>query len=412
MADPNAPPAGQSLFDALSGAAGFPVNRPALNSQIQNGQALAGLRTAQTQEALLNAQRAQEEQDANAQLEQAYVSNGLKPSDAHLAATISIGNHGNAVQALQALQEQRKLANTDIVSDPNQLNTAAQTAAFQGLSGKPLDYQAVPKEYAVAPGIAQPNVQQTPLGAAETNAQNANAGLHNVQAAAGGFRPQSAAQFGLDPNSQEAAAVSNAVNEGRLDPSRLNSRTAGIFGALEARNPGTNFNQLIADSAMQRNSTAQQKFITMESLPTIMAHMTALGKKLNQGTGYSDWRTAGKMQQFMNGEFNDPDYAEYMPVRNDALMSIASVMRGQGMSDQAHTAEIEAAAPTMTPLSLDAWLKGQMSSLQPRLERMGRAMHQGGAAAPGNPTMPTSPQNPAGGGAPGAPSANDPLGIR
>ena len=198
-------PAGQGLFDALSGAAGFPVNRPALNSQIANGQALAGLRTAQTQEALFNAQRAQEEQDASSQLEQAYIQNGLKPSDAHLAATISISNHGNAVQALQTLQEQRKLANTDIVSDPNQLNTPAQTAAFQGLSGKPLDFQTVPKEYAVNPGITAPQVQQTPLGAAETGAQNAFAGLHNAQTAAGGFNPH-AGGAGASPMDPQAVA--------------------------------------------------------------------------------------------------------------------------------------------------------------------------------------------------------------
>jgi hypothetical protein len=160
---------------------------------------MAGLRTAQTEEALLNAQRAQEEQDANSQLEDAYVRMGMKPSDAHAAALISIGNHGNAQVALQALQEQRKLANTDIVSDPTKFNTPAQTAAFQGISGKPLDYQTVPGNYAVAPGITPPTVLQTPQAAATTGEQSALAHLHNVQAAAGGFAPKGQDPFASDP---------------------------------------------------------------------------------------------------------------------------------------------------------------------------------------------------------------------
>jgi len=189
----------QGLFDALAGGFGHPVNRTALNAYVTQGQAMAGLRTAQTEEALLNAQRAQEEQDANSQLEDAYVRMGMKPSDAHAAALISIGNHGNAQQALQALQEQRKLANTDIVSDPTKLNTPAQTAAFQGISGKPLDFKAVPDQYAVEPGITPPAVHATPLGAAKTNEQTALAGLHNAQAAAGGFAPHGQDPFASDP---------------------------------------------------------------------------------------------------------------------------------------------------------------------------------------------------------------------
>lgn len=191
----------QGLFDALSGAAGHPVNRPALNAYITQGQAMAGLRTAQTQEALLNAQRMQEQEDMRQRLQDTLVQNGMKPSDAAQATNITVQNGGDLEKAIQAAQAQRKLANTDIVSDPHQLNTPAQTAAFQGLSGKPLDYQNVPGNYAVAPGITPPNVMQTPQAAATTGEQNALANLHNAQANAGGFNPHSG-QGGapLDPN--------------------------------------------------------------------------------------------------------------------------------------------------------------------------------------------------------------------
>jgi hypothetical protein len=82
-----------------------------------------------------------------------------------------------------------------------------------------------------------------------------------------------------------------------------------------------------------------------------------------------------------------------MTVRNDALMNIASVMRGVGMSDKAHEAEIEAASATMSPKALDAWFEGQMLALGPRLKKVQRVSHLGdpnyspaGAAADKTPT--------------------------
>jgi hypothetical protein len=69
-------------------------------------------------------------------------------------------------------------------------------------------------------------------------------------------------------------------------------------------------------------------------------------------------------------------------------------MRGVGMSDQAHTAEVQAMAPTLSPAALDAWFKGQMSVVKPLLERQNRITHlgetgQGTAplAAPPNPAV-------------------------
>ncbi|MGH6823384.1 MAG: hypothetical protein ACREC4_07830, partial [Methylocella sp.] len=138
----------------------------------------------------------------------------------------------------------------------------------------------------------------------------------------------------------------------------------------------------------------------MESMPDVMSTMTALGKKL----GYADFRTVGRMQSFLNGEFNDPNYQEYMSVRNDALMTLASTMRGVGMSDQAHRAEIEAAAPTMSPRAMDAWFKGQMETLAPRMKRYGAVMHLGEGQSGDHPGAATT-----------VPEANssdsDPLGI-
>lgn len=360
-------PTGQGLADLLSGAAGAPVNRPQMNAFVANSQATNSLRSAQTDEALLNAQRAQDEQTAAGQLEDAFVKSGARPADAHLMAVSARMHAGSAVNAMDMF----KAYNATVLGDPTKLNTPDQTAASQAISGKLAEPVAAPNDMIVPAGV-HPNVQQSPQGVAQQADTESQTALRNAQAAAGGFNPHTGAMGNVTPD--HMAALQQAIADGRLDPARVNSRTAAIFGELESRNPGkTNFNRLTADAVLQRNAGFQQKAITQEALPTLMQHVTSLGKEI----GYSDWRTVGKMQQFMNGETNDPKYAEYMAVRNDVLMSIANTMRGVGMSDQAHRAEIEAAAPTMSPLALDGWLKGQMSSLKPRLDQVRRVEHLG-----------------------------------
>jgi hypothetical protein len=386
-------PTGQGLADLLSGAAGAPVNRPGLNAFVANSQATNGLRSAQTEEAMLNAQRAQDEQVASGQLEDAFMKTGVRPADAHLMAVAARLHAGGAINAMDMF----KARNAAVLGDPSLLGTPDQTAAEQAISGKVAPLQTVPNNFAVAPGAPQPNVQQSPQGAAQTSEMNALAGLnaHKDQDPAA-FR---ASVFGATPP-EGIAAITKAVQEGRLDPTRVNSRTAPILAQMEINTPGTNYNRLHADATLQANSTFQQKAMSVDMLPGLLSHVTSLGKRLNGGTGYSDLKSVGMMQQWANGQTNDPDYTEYMTARNDTLLRLASVMRGTGMSDQAHTAEVEAMSPTLAPYALDAWLKGQMSVVTPLLERQNRITHLGetgqgtsplpGAAAP-SPAAPAAP---------------------
>lgn len=198
---------------------------------------------------------------------------------------------------------------------------------------------------------------------------------------------------GLTPEQNDALFGENgAVTTGRLDPNRLNSRTAGIFADAELKRPGTDFSKISGDIALGRNATFRQRAMTAETLPEVMQNMVDAGKKV----GFSDNRTIGKMQAWTKGEFNDPDMTAYMTMRNDALMTVAQVMRGAGMTDMAHRAETEAAAPTMSPAALDAWLKAQMTALQPRLDQ-NRRITRDVPASPASPaaTQPVRKYNPA-----------------
>lgn len=382
-------PDSQGLFDALAGAGGSNINRPQLNSYIANSQAVNGLRSAQTEDALMKAQELSEQSTARSQLEDSM--NQLfgpnEGSKAHAATMMMLSGFGDAKTAMQALNEVQKNQNTATLSDPNQLGSPAQTAASQGATGKLAPLENVPANYAVAPGAPQPNVQQSPQGAAQTALTTNMATNPQLFHPGGG-----GALAGLTP--EEQTAVTTAISDGRLDPTRVNSRNAKIIAQTELGAPGTNYNRLHADASLQSNSTFQQRAMSVDMLPGLLSNMTTLGKKLNGGSGYNDVKTVGQMQQWMNGQSNDPDYTEYMGVRNDALLRLASVMRGVGMSDQAHTAEIEANAPTLAPYALDAWAKGQMSVITPLLERQNRITHLG-EAGQGTPKLGAAPATPA-----------------
>jgi len=190
-------PTGQGLADLLSGAAGAPVNRGQLNAFVANSQAINGLRSAQTDEALLNAQRAQDEQVASGQLEDAFVKSGARPADAHLMAVSARMHAGSAVNAMDMF----KAYNSSVLGDPSKLNTPDQTAAAQAISGKLEGPQALPNQFSLPAGVNQPATGQSPQGVAQVADTQSQADLRNAQAAAGGFNPHTGQQGGpLDPN--------------------------------------------------------------------------------------------------------------------------------------------------------------------------------------------------------------------
>jgi len=169
------------------------------------------------------------------------------------------------------------------------------------------------------------------------------------------------------PSADNVETLAQMVASGELDASQLPKRQ-GLFNNVVARakqiNPQLNIRQSTADFSLAKNPQFRTKAITAETLPEVMNSMVEAGKRV----GYSDVKLVGKLQKVVRGELNDPALVEYMALRNDVLMTIASVMRGSGMTDMAHKAETEAAAPTMSPAALDAWLRGQTKSLEPRLK--------------------------------------------
>lgn len=260
---------GQGLADLLSGAAGAPVNRPQLNAFVANSQATNGLRSAQTEDALLAAQRAQDEQVASGQLEDAFAKAGARPADAHLMAVAARMHAGSAVNAMDMF----KAYNASVLGDPSKLNTSDQTAAAQAISGKLEGPQPLPNQYSLPAGVTPPQTGESPLGAAQTANQNAEAALHNAQANAGGFNPHTGQGGPLDPN---------AVAFGSYMLYKTGKMPAMGMGGGPARMA------IISGAAQLANQEAQGQPVTNLGFDTALANgqdFTASQRTLNSAAG-------------------------------------------------------------------------------------------------------------------------------
>ena len=201
-------------------------------------------------------------------------------------------------------------------------------------------------------------------------------------------------QYSLSDQENDALFGPNgAVTRGLINPDRINSRTGRIFAKAAISNPDLNMVNAAGVAALMKNPTFQNKVIVADTIPAIVENVKQAGQKVD----FSDINYIGKLQAWEKRQLNDPDFINYIGQRNDAVQSIASVMRGVGMSDKSVELELAAAPLTMSPKAFDAWAAGQLTSLKPRLEKYkGVTLNttapggqqpapsaQGGAAAPG-----------------------------
>jgi hypothetical protein len=132
-----------------------------------------------------------------------------------------------------------------------------------------------------------------------------------------------------------------------------------MVGRALVNNPDLNVSQL----SILTNAGAQQRSMTTEALPTVLSNVREAGKKV----AFNDIKFVGKLQAYAKGQLNDPDFVNYMTQRNDAMLTIAQVMRGTGATDMSTKMENEAANPSMSPKAWDAWYNAQLHALRPRV---------------------------------------------
>src|ERR1017187_8666694 len=209
----------QTLFDSLSG-----VNRPQMNMQVAQSQQLNSLRSAQTDEAMPNAQLQvlkapgeRKQQDAQDQMEKNmidYLGPGHEAeARAYTGQIIAMGvkNPNDVVQAFQGLQT---LHSKQVIADHN-ADPAARFAAGESIKGELMPGGVtLPNNYQTLPGAPPVVPQQTAEGAAQTHAQTALGDLHNAQAAnpaAFGHADQSAGAAG-EPSQLDIDTMADKYN--------------------------------------------------------------------------------------------------------------------------------------------------------------------------------------------------------
>lgn len=175
--------------------------------------------------------------------------------------------------------------------------------------------------------------------------------------AGGGRAPASSSSAQSD-----AAVLAQAVSEGRLDPNRINSRSAPMLAATLRAAPGVNLVDVHATAATKSSPAIQARLAAFNALPDVIASVAEAGKKLN----LSNLSPIGSLQVAQKTMTNDPDFRTYLAKRNDAVQAIAYAMRGVGMSDKATQLEERGAPVNMSPRAFDAWAKGQMDIIKAR----------------------------------------------
>lgn len=273
----------QTLFDDLAGAAGAPVNRPALNAFVANSQAMNGLRSAETEDALQRAQQAAEQETARQRLGDMFTSardaagNPLyTPSQSNLLADEAMAGLGNAAQLGQAATESEQSGANLILGNPADLNTAAATAAQQVRTGKIAGPTLVPSEYETPAGVAPPQVNETPQGQARINASNANADLHEAEA-------KNPAAFGHMPvlTPEQQSHLTDLEQLGVVSPERVYSYARNptlIDSAWEAQqgNPTGIAGLAAGKEALRKSYMAGQDHAVIVRGDTALGHLAML----------------------------------------------------------------------------------------------------------------------------------------
>lgn len=246
-----------ALGDLLAGAAGKPVDRPGLEAFVANSQSMNGLRSAQTDEALLNAQNTIREQQAQDGLEgnltDMYTSQGQPYAQAASMAkgmgAIMKSHFGTYQQAAAGgVDMMKQMAQGQVMSPtatPQQRFQADQVLNPGASAGEQLGDGQIADRFAPLGPNGEVPVQQTPVSQSVVGKNNADASLATAQANQPQLFHPSAAAGVLDPASIQSRA--QGIANGQYPPPSQYEWTknpkgaSAVMSAVTALNP--NFTQ-------------------------------------------------------------------------------------------------------------------------------------------------------------------------
>ena len=369
-----APPAqpNQGIFDTLAGIGGHTVDRTTLNNYVANAQANNGLRSAQTELALVNAQKGVEEEQAADQLEGAFVGAGMKPSDAHLAAVsarMHAGSAENALNMFKAFQEGTKASATQTLGDVSQIGTPAQTAAQQALQGKVAEPVSVPNTYSILPGQPMPQVHSTAMGEAklaETNAltgddiaraEQSHATTKNLLAAGvnGGMTPEAlhtaAAVVMADPS--KMSQYSGFGPTGQIMKTAINNEIARQLNAANMTPEDMITQRAVGKASVSSAAQAAKQLQTLDAFtPLIQSNgnrIVQLLQQVSSDPASSNLPIVAGMERAAGRQLGSNDLAELHSVfgtyQNEVARLLAAGPSMNGVLSDKARGDVQAMAP-------------------------------------------------------------------
>lgn len=148
---------------------------------------------------------------------------------------------------------------------------------------------------------------------------------------------------GVDPAS--FPNVYQAVSEGRIPISRVNSRTAAIFEGVLAKNPdadltGMNEEQVRNLAGARTGGVTQQN---LEMAGTEARNMIAVARNAAKAANLSNLKAVNQFTRWLGGQTGNPKYAALNTAINSLVNSYARAINPRGVptvSDKQHAREI------------------------------------------------------------------------
>jgi hypothetical protein len=166
---------------------------------------------------------------------------------------------------------------------------------------------------------------------------------------------------------EEMQALNNALSEGRIDPYKVNSRTAKIFANQEMLKPGTDWNAIGANTAFQRGTGTMNTKALLNAVAPTIDNLSNVGHEL-KNTMYPG---VNKVVNFFKEQAGNPKVVAFNNARDDAVAEVERGLMGTGvLSDSKYLRAVKNVNTAQSPEQLDAALNQMRFVIEQRLEAL------------------------------------------
>jgi hypothetical protein len=165
-------------------------------------------------------------------------------------------------------------------------------------------------------------------------------------------------------NGDEQNALVNAAKEGRLEPDKLNSRTAKIIAGLELKAPGTDWNAISAQTKYEKSATATNTKTLLNSVTPILDKVYQAGIDLQN----SPMPGVNKVTNFVKEQVGNDKIVAFNNLRDDAIAEVERGLLGSGvLSDTKYIRAVKNLNSAQTPEQLKAAIDNTKFIIKTRL---------------------------------------------